>query len=471
MKKRRLKREWKGNSQVHMGRGFFRIALFVLCLLTVFSLLREISWGNREKEGEKHRLQNLLERNMMETWMPGATLGFAEQKNQESTLLERFVMENFPVMLYGMEQSEGDAAQTIPESSYEQWQLLEGMDEEKKGISEDELGYDENAIHLDKSLEEAFLAENQSGMEEKQEEQPGEEPTEQNSSGENQQTEENQQPPEDVPGESFGFHEVEEPVYRYRWQELESYQALVKAFYAIDSTTAAGETLLETRTLLEKDMRMQGTNEQPQILIYHTHSQETFADSIPGDASTSIVGAGEKLAQLLRNQYGYNVIHYTESFDKEARDYAYSNALPAMEKVLLENPSIEVVIDLHRDEMPEDRRLVVDLQGKPTAQFMFFNGLSRTKNGETIAYLENPNLEENLAFSFQMQAAANEYYPGVARRIYLKAYRYNMHLRGKSLLIELGAQNNTVEEAMNAIDPLAHILHLVLSGNEPDKDA
>lgn len=454
-----------------MGRGFFRIALFVLCLLTGFSLLRELSLGTREKEGEKHRLQNLLERNMMETWMPGATLCFAEQKNRESTLFERFVMENFPVMLYGMEQSEGNAAQTIPESSYEQWQLLEGMDEEKKGISEDELGYDENAIHLDKSLEEAFLAENQSGMEEKQEEQPGEEPAEQNSSGENQQTEENQQLPEDAPEGSLGFHEVEEPVYRYQWQELESYQALVKAFYAIDSTTAAGETLLETRTLLEKDMRMQGTNEQPQILIYHTHSQETFADSIPGDTSTSIVGAGEKLAQLLRNQYGYNVIHYTESFDKEARDYAYSNALPAMEKVLLENPSIEVVIDLHRDEMPEDRRLVVDLQGKPTAQFMFFNGLSRTKNGETIAYLENPNLEENLAFSFQMQAAANEYYPGVARRIYLKAYRYNMHLRGKSLLIELGAQNNTVEEAMNAIDPLAHILHLVLSGNEPDKDA
>lgn len=471
MKKRRLKREWKGNSQVHMGRGFFRIALFVLCLLTGFSLLRELSGGTREKEGEKHRLQNLLERNMMETWMPGATLCFAEQKNRESTLFERFVMENFPVMLYGMEQAEGNAAQTIPESSYEQWQLLEGMDEEKKGISEDELGYDENAIHLDKSLEEAFLAENQSGMEEKQEEQPGEEPAEQNSSGENQQTEENQQLPEDAPEGSLGFHEVEEPVYRYQWQELESYQALVKAFYAIDSTTAAGETLLETRTLLEKDMRMQGTNEQPQILIYHTHSQETFADSIPGDTSTSIVGAGEKLAQLLRNQYGYNVIHYTESFDKEARDYAYSNALPAMEKVLLENPSIEVVIDLHRDEMPEDRRLVVDLQGKPTAQFMFFNGLSRTKNGETIAYLENPNLEENLAFSFQMQAAANEYYPGVARRIYLKAYRYNMHLRGKSLLIELGAQNNTVEEAMNAIDPLAHILHLVLSGNEPDKDA
>ncbi|MDY4068256.1 MAG: stage II sporulation protein P, partial [Lachnospiraceae bacterium] len=75
-----------------------------------------------------------------------------------------------------------------------------------------------------------------------------------------------------------------------------------------------------------------------------------------------------------------------------------------------------------------------------------------------------PNLGENLAFSFRMQLAAAEYYPGITRKIYLKGYRYNMQYRGKTLLIELGAQNNTVEEIRNACDPLAHILHLVLSG-------
>ena len=110
----------------------------------------------------------------------------------------------------------------------------------------------------------------------------------------------------------------------------------------------------------------------------------------------------------------------------------------------------------------------MDLQGRPTAQIMFFNGLSRTAKGE-IEYLENPNLADNLAFSFQMQAACNEYYPGLARRIYLKAYRYNMHLCPKTLLIELGAQNNTVEEMKNACEPLAHVLDLVLSGEEPKR--
>ncbi|MBO5208330.1 MAG: stage II sporulation protein P [Lachnospiraceae bacterium] len=471
MKKGRLKGKW--NSQMHIGRGFLRIALFVLCVMAGIALVRELYLSAPKEDTDSDWLQSLFEQNIMETWMPGVAALDTKQSYYDSSVMERLVIKNFPVLLYSMEQPDADNSNFVQESNYEELLLLEGTDEDKKGISQEELEYGDDAIHLDKSLEEAFLAENGLVSENQA---AGTDDSGERAAGENAVGEQNAGA-EEIQAEQLGqlatqnFHEVEEPAYRYQWEELQSYEALVKAFYAIDSTTAAGEALLNTEKLLEKDMRMQGSNEKPQILIYHTHSQEDFVDSIPGDESTTIVGAGEKLANLLRDQYGYNVIHYTESFDKEARDYAYSNALPAIEKVLAENPSIEVVIDLHRDEMPEDRRLVVDLQGKPTAQFMFFNGLSRTKNGETIEYLENPNLEDNLTFSFQMQVAANEYYPGVARRIYLKAYRYNMHLRGKSLLIELGAQNNTVEEIMNAVEPLAHIIHLVLSGNEPDRDA
>ena len=81
-----------------------------------------------------------------------------------------------------------------------------------------------------------------------------------------------------------------------------------------------------------------------------------------------------------------------------------------------------------------------------------------------LEYLKNENIDGNLAFSFQMQMKCEEYYPGLTRKIYLKGYRYNMHLKPRSLLVELGAQNNTVREAMNACDPLAHALDLVLSG-------
>lgn len=247
---------------------------------------------------------------------------------------------------------------------------------------------------------------------------------------------------------------------------LSSYEALIKQFYTIDGNTTAGSDQLNVEKLLERDMRISKDGEGPQILIYHTHSQEAFADSVPGDASTSIMGVGEHLTEILRETYGYNVLHHMGQYDTESRDDSYSAALTDIEQVLKDYPSIQVVIDLHRDEMPEGTRLAMDLDGRPTARFMFFNGLSRTKKTGNIAYLYNENLDGNLAFSFQMQLKAMEYYPNLTRRIYLKGYRYNMHLKPRCLLVELGAQNNTVEEAMNACDPLAHILDLVLSGEE-----
>jgi stage II sporulation protein P len=246
--------------------------------------------------------------------------------------------------------------------------------------------------------------------------------------------------------------------------QLADYETLVRNFYAIDANTMAGSDQLSVEKLLGMDMTLPQEGDGPQILIYHTHSQEAFADSVPGDVNTGIVGVGECLTKILTEQYGYRVLHNTGQYDVETRDNAYSRALPAVEQILAENPSIQVIIDLHRDEVAEETKLVTDIQGRPTARFMFFNGLSRTRKTGDIDYLANENQEANLAFSFQMQLKAAEYYPGLTRRIYLKGYRYNMHLRPRTLLVELGAQNNTVEEAINACDPLAHILDMVLEG-------
>ena len=246
--------------------------------------------------------------------------------------------------------------------------------------------------------------------------------------------------------------------------QLADYETLVRNFYAIDANTMAGSDQLSVEKLLGMDMTLPQEGDGPQILIYHTHSQEAFADSVPGDVNTGIVGVGECLTKILTEQYGYRVLHNTGQYDVETRDNAYSRALPAVEQILAENPSIQVIIDLHRDEVAEETKLGTDIQGRPTARFMFFNGLSRTRKTGDIDYLANENQEANLAFSFQMQLKAAEYYPGLTRRIYLKGYRYNMHLRPRTLLVELGAQNNTVEEAINACDPLAHILDMVLKG-------
>lgn len=247
--------------------------------------------------------------------------------------------------------------------------------------------------------------------------------------------------------------------------QLKDYESLVGNFYAIDANTMIGSDQLSVDKFMKIDMTLaKQEGEGPQILIYHTHSQEAFADSVPGDVNTGIVGVGEYLTKVLTEQYGYRVLHHTGQYDVETRDNAYSRALPEVEQLLAKNPSIQVVIDLHRDEMAQDTRLVTELQGRPTAKFMFFNGLSRTRKTGDIDYLRNENQEANLAFSFQMQLKAAEYYPGLTRRIYLKGYRYNMHLCPRTLLVELGAQNNTYEEAINACDPLAHILDMVLGG-------
>lgn len=245
---------------------------------------------------------------------------------------------------------------------------------------------------------------------------------------------------------------------------LSGYDALVSQFYIVDANTMVGSDQLDVEKFMSQDMTVDKSGEGVQILIYHTHSQEGFSDSVPGDDSTTIMGVGEYLTQILTEMYGYKVLHHYGKYDVKTRDAAYSRALPEIEGILRDNPSIEVVIDLHRDQMPEGTRLVTEVDGRPTAKFMFFNGLSRTKKTGSISYLYNENQGANLAFSFQMQLKAMEYYQGLTRKIYLKGYRYNMHLCPKYLLIELGAQNNTLEEAMNACGPLAHILDLVLSG-------
>jgi stage II sporulation protein P len=246
-----------------------------------------------------------------------------------------------------------------------------------------------------------------------------------------------------------------------------TYEYLMENFYTVVSSTTLKKEDINAEELMAIDMKIKSGNSSPQILIYHTHSQEAFADSIEGDTSTTIVGVGDYLTKLLTEQYGYNVIHITDSFDyvngvfdrHKAYDYAYEKVA----QVLADNPSIEVVIDLHRDGVAETTHLVTEIDGKPTAKIMFFNGISRLNDVGEIGYLYNPYRKENLAFSLQMKVLAEEYYEGFARRNYIQAYQYNLHLRPKSTLIEVGAQTNTLEEELNAMNPLAKILDMTLS--------
>lgn len=250
-------------------------------------------------------------------------------------------------------------------------------------------------------------------------------------------------------------------------EKLKDFDYLMGNFYTVDSSTSIDANQLNAEKLLNKDMKINTETDGPKVLIYHTHSQEAFQDSKAGETSDTIMGMGAYLAQLLNDTYGISTIHHEGIYDlidgNLDRSKAYQLAEPEIQKVLKDNPSIEVVIDLHRDGVGASTHLVTEINGKPTAKIMFFNGLSRTRANGDIAYLANPYIEDNLAFSLQMQKAATEMFPDFTRRIYLKSYRYNMHLKPKTLLIEAGAQTNTVEEMRNAMTLLAKTLDSVLN--------
>lgn len=251
-------------------------------------------------------------------------------------------------------------------------------------------------------------------------------------------------------------------------ERLADYDYLMNHFFILDPNTEISAQQLNAAALLGEDLTIRKEKAEPQILIYHSHSQETFADSREGKTEDTIVGVGDYLAQLLTENYGYQVMHVTEAFDLAGgeldRSKAYDYARAWLEPVLEENPSIQILIDLHRDGVPEDRHLVTEINGKPTAQIMFYNGLSHTINSGDLSYLPNPYIQDNLAFSFQLEYQAALYYPELYRGIYLAGLRYNLHLRPRALLLEAGAQTNTVQEVKNAMDPFADILNRVLQG-------
>ena len=251
---------------------------------------------------------------------------------------------------------------------------------------------------------------------------------------------------------------------------LADYDFLLNNFYIVDENTDASAANLNAAQFLAEDFSLSHGPLEPQILIYHSHSQETFADSREGEESDTIVGVGDYLTSLLTEKYGYQVMHIKEAFDMMSgeldRNKAYDYACDYVEKVLEENPSVEVVIDLHRDGVDEDRRLVTEINGKTTAQLLFYNGLSYTNTQGQVDYLPNPYIPDNLAFSFQLEYQAALYYPDFYRGIYLAGLRYNLHLRKRSLLLEAGAQTNTVQEVKNAMEPFADILNRVLKGSD-----
>ena len=248
-------------------------------------------------------------------------------------------------------------------------------------------------------------------------------------------------------------------------EKLMDYNYVLNNFYVVPSVTSLRPQVLDLDKISQVDLRVEKDSTVPQILVFHTHSQEKFADS--EENGMSIVNVGDRLVSLLQEQYGYNVIHLTDEFDMAGgvldRSEAYTYANTKLDEVLAQNPSIQVVIDLHRDGVDASKHLVTEIDGKQTARIMLFNGISYTKEQGEIDYLPNPYITENLAMTYKMYLLGKINYPDLFRCIYISGYRYCLHHVPRSMLIEAGAQTNTYEEVYNAMEPLARLIDMELT--------
>lgn len=239
---------------------------------------------------------------------------------------------------------------------------------------------------------------------------------------------------------------------------------LINNFFSVDATTSVTEEMMNPKKLLSFNVALKDVEKKDAIiLIYHTHSSETYSDSVKGKRSDTIVGVGDYLTKLLEEK-GYTVIHDSTAFDIKDGKWnreSYDTALPKLKKHIKDNPGIVVTIDLHRNSGRQ--KAVTTMNGKNVAQIMLFNGVSRNKTGQRLS-LVNDNLQGNLAFSLRLLMCSMEKYPDFARKTYIKGYRYNLHLVPRALLVEVGNEKNSVAEAKAAMVPFSEMLDEVLTG-------
>lgn len=196
---------------------------------------------------------------------------------------------------------------------------------------------------------------------------------------------------------------------------------------------------------------------KPQILIIHTHSSEAYSpagldkyDDLGTnrtlDQNLNVIRIGKELAKVFED-CGLNVIHDTQVFDYPSYTGSYNRSCEAVEKYLADYPSIKIVIDLHRDALCSDTvtyKTTATEQGVCASQVMLFVG-------SDASGLEHPNWRQNLSLALYLQNAVCQSYPSLMRPITLTKYRYNQHLSPGSMIIEVGSNGNTLQEALAAI--------------------
>lgn len=212
---------------------------------------------------------------------------------------------------------------------------------------------------------------------------------------------------------------------------------------------------IDIKSALEKNATLQISDKSaPTVLIFHTHTTESYELLNYGWYTTeyvtrsnspdrNMVRVGTAICEEL-TKMGIGVVHDTEIHDAQYTG-AYERSRESIERIMAENPSIQVVIDVHRDAIKQSDgtriKPTAEIDGKKAAQIMIITGC---EDGKVTDF---PRWAENLTFALQLQKTAETDYPGLMRPILFSARKYNMDVTPCSVLLEMGSDSNTLEEA------------------------
>lgn len=208
----------------------------------------------------------------------------------------------------------------------------------------------------------------------------------------------------------------------------------------------------------KKDLSFKGN---ANILIVHTHTTESFAKmqytkDAPDrnlDENCNMTAVGKAMNEIFAKN-GIKSCHDTTVHDYPAYNSSYQKACATIEKNLKRDNSINIVLDVHRDGITREDgtkvKLVTDINGVQTAQIMLVVG--------TNTNLTHDNWKDNLTFASKIQSKATEMYPGLMRPLDLRKERFNQQLTKGSIIIEVGANGNTLEEAIEGGKAIAEVI-------------
>ncbi len=211
---------------------------------------------------------------------------------------------------------------------------------------------------------------------------------------------------------------------------------------------------LDIQQVLSEPLELSIDKSKPAVLIFHSHTSEGYEmierdwyaqDYVArsNDENRNVVRVGTEIANYLEN-LGYTVIH-DKTIHDDSYTKSYSESRKTVEKHLSEHPEIQIVLDIHRDAITQDNgekiKPVNTIAGKKAAQLMIITG---AEEGDVEDF---PDWEYNLRFALQLQKKCETMFPGLMRPVLFSQRKYNMDMTRFSLLIEMGSEANTLEEA------------------------